>query len=248
MTTSDLRWLVRCGYLLHAREITGLDDSDRRFDSQSQSLVLYPNTCFVLTASGLALLGRSIGDCSLPVETLHAEPLLSEIGACERPSAPKRQGIVREARTGRSRTDNYADGGVAFFGLVGACESICFVPLADRFACGCRGTTELDADSRTFMVGEHLVKQFRVPSQNQEAVLNAFQEEGWPRFVDDPLTPLPNRQPKQRLRDTIKCLNLNQITRAIRFRGDGTGQRVAWELLIDASATVAASLPLRRAA
>ena len=41
---------------------------------------------------------------------------------------------------------------------------------------------------------EHLVKHFRVPSPNRakSVVLNAFQEEGWPRArsVDDPLPPL----------------------------------------------------------
>jgi hypothetical protein len=111
-------------------------------------------------------------------------------------------------------------------------------------------TPNWDRETRTFMVGEYLVKQFRVPSPNQEAVLDAFQEEGWPRTVDDPLSPMPDQQPKRRLRDTIKCLNMNQATRAIRFRGDGTGQRVSWELLIDsAGASVpGVSKTLRRAA
>ena len=75
-----------------------------------------------------------------------------------------------------------------------------------------------------------MIKRFRVPSANQEAVLEAFQEEGWPASIDDPLSPLSDYDPKRRLRDTIKCLNLNQISRMIRFRGDGTGQRVLWEL------------------
>ena len=85
-------------------------------------------------------------------------------------------------------------------------------------------------NSRTFWVGDELVKHFRVPSPNQEAVLDAFQEEDWPASIDDPLPPLMDQQPKLRLRDTIKRLNRNQATRLIRFHGDGTGQRVFWVL------------------
>ena len=88
-----------------------------------------------------------------------------------------------------------------------------------------------DWKTRRFVVGERLVKHFRVPSPNQAAVLDAFQEEGWPHWVDDPLPPLPNQEPKRRLRDTIKCLNQHQVSRIIRFHGDGTGQRVSWALL-----------------
>jgi hypothetical protein len=100
------------------------------------------------------------------------------------------------------------------------------------------------------MVGEYLIKRFRVPSPNQEAVLDAFQEEGWPRSVDDPLSPVADQLPKRRLRDTIKCLNLNQAHRAIRFRGDGTGQRVSWELLMDSAGTTDSGVvkTIRRAA
>ena len=100
------------------------------------------------------------------------------------------------------------------------------------------------------MVGEHVVKQFRVPSPNQEAILDAFQEEGWPTFVDDPLSPVPGQSAKRRLRDTIKGLNANQAAAVIRFHGDGTGQRVTWNLLIGLAApTINRRSPaLRRAA
>jgi hypothetical protein len=164
MTTSDLRWLAKCGYLSHGREITAPQDTVRRFDPPDQNLAFAENTCFVLTGAGLAAL-------ELP----------SPASAAERPW--------------RAAKPNW------------------------------------DSESRTFSVGEYLVKRFRVPSSNQEAVLEAFQEEGWPRSIDDPLPPVADQQPKRRLRDTIKCLNLNQAARLIRFRGDGTGQRVRWELV-----------------
>ena len=107
-----------------------------------------------------------------------------------------------------------------------------------------------DRVTRTFLVGEHVIKRFRVPSANQEAVLDAFQEDGWPPSIDDPLPPAAEYEPKRRLRDTIKCLNLNQVTPLIRFRGDGTGQQVVWELVPDTLSHTgsAASEPLRRAA
>jgi hypothetical protein len=89
-----------------------------------------------------------------------------------------------------------------------------------------------------------------VPSPNQEAILDAFQEEGWPMWIDDPLSPLPDQPPKRRLHDTIKGLNRNREMELIRFRGDGTGQRVAWEIVAEASPTIAftESQPLTRAA
>jgi hypothetical protein len=67
-----------------------------------------------------------------------------------------------------------------------------------------------------------LIKRFRVHSPNQEGILEAFQEEGWPERIFDPLQP-------GRLPETIKSLNRHQRTRLIRFSGDGTGQGILWE-------------------
>lgn len=74
-----------------------------------------------------------------------------------------------------------------------------------------------------------VVKHFRWPAPNQEIVIAAFDELGWPSQIDDPL-PKTNVCPKRRLHDTIKCLNRNQLTQLIRFRGDGTGEAAKWEL------------------
>jgi hypothetical protein len=91
-----------------------------------------------------------------------------------------------------------------------------------------------DREARILCVGRQIVKQYRVPSPNQEAVLAAFQEEGWPKFIHDPLSPAAEQPPKQRLRETIRGLNTNQKNALVRFRGDGTGERVGWEV-VDAS-------------
>lgn len=76
-----------------------------------------------------------------------------------------------------------------------------------------------------------LIKRFKVPAGNQEAILGAFQEEGWPARIDDPLSPRRGQEPKRRLHDTINSLNRNQKRRLIHFSGDGTGQGVCWNFV-----------------
>ncbi len=73
-----------------------------------------------------------------------------------------------------------------------------------------------------------LVKRLRQEAENQELVLLGFQEVGWQRALDDPLPRHPDIDPRARLRETIRRLNLNQLEARIRFSGDGTGCRVIW--------------------
>lgn len=87
-----------------------------------------------------------------------------------------------------------------------------------------------DPDRHELLLCGQLVKRFRHCSPNQERVLNVFQEEGWPEVIHDPLIPNGESCPKRRLNDTIKGLNHCQENRLIRFRGDGTGEGVRWEL------------------
>lgn len=90
-----------------------------------------------------------------------------------------------------------------------------------------------NAMHRELVVDGQVVKRFRVPAPNQEAVLTAFEEEGWPHRVFDPLPPVDSTDAKQRLHETIKSLNGHRLARIIRFRGDGTGEGVFWELVQD---------------
>ena len=87
-----------------------------------------------------------------------------------------------------------------------------------------------DRDRRVLRVDGGVVKQFKVPSPSQEAILAAFEEEGWPPAIDDPLPPQPEQDSKHRLRNTIQSLNANQKLPLLHFRGDGSGQRILWEL------------------
>ena len=89
---------------------------------------------------------------------------------------------------------------------------------------------EWDADRQELWLSGRIVKQFKVPAPNQEMVLAAFQEEGWPNRIDDPIPPHPDQDPKHRLHDTINSLNRNQKSRLLHFIGDGSGQGVRWEV------------------
>ncbi len=93
-------------------------------------------------------------------------------------------------------------------------------------------------------LGQRLVKRFRVPAANQERVLNAFEEEGWPDRILDPLPPLGDQDPKRRLSDTIRALSHNQVEPLLRFHGDGTGQGVLWERVSRGGAAVPRTLSI----
>jgi hypothetical protein len=88
-----------------------------------------------------------------------------------------------------------------------------------------------DGERHELRWGAKLVKRFREPALNQELVLAAFEEEGWPPHIDDPLPSPRSCAAKERLHDTIKRLNRHQVNRLIRFRGDGSGSGVIWESL-----------------
>jgi hypothetical protein len=83
--------------------------------------------------------------------------------------------------------------------------------------------------AREFHVDGVLVKRFRQRAVNQERILSAFQEEGWPPLIDDPLPPDAGQDSKSRLHYAIRNLNRCQKIRLIHFEGDGTGERVAWK-------------------
>lgn len=80
-----------------------------------------------------------------------------------------------------------------------------------------------------------LIKRFRVPAPNQERVLDAFQEEGWPSRIDDPLPPSGNRPAKQRLRETVASLNRHQSTACLEFESDGKGLGICFRIMVPRS-------------
>lgn len=87
-----------------------------------------------------------------------------------------------------------------------------------------------DAGRRELSLGGRIVKQFIVPASNQEAILSAFQEEGWPDHIDDPLPGNHGIDPRIRLNDVIYRLNRSQSQHLIRFHTNGNGDGVYWDL------------------
>ena len=98
-------------------------------------------------------------------------------------------------------------------------------------------TPTWDSDRQQLRVGRVIVKEFKVPAANQEAILAAFQEENWVPRIDDPLAPQLNQDSKRRLHDTINSLNRNQKQALIRFLGDGKGEGIRWEFSNDPPTT-----------
>jgi hypothetical protein len=86
-----------------------------------------------------------------------------------------------------------------------------------------------DSRFRVLSFGGEIVKRFRVPAPTQELILATFQEEQWPRVIDDPLPPIDDICPKRRLHDVVAALNRRQVSRLIHFVGTGMGNAVAWE-------------------
>lgn len=67
---------------------------------------------------------------------------------------------------------------------------------------------------------------FRPIAKNCIAVLNVFQEMGWPDRIDDPV---PGGHNDERLRQTVRALNKDKSF-PILFEADGTGEGVRWRV------------------
>ena len=85
-----------------------------------------------------------------------------------------------------------------------------------------------DADRRELRLGDTVMKRFRQPARNQELILNAFQEDGWPPRIDNPLSGTGDIDALDRLHEAVKKLN-RQTIRLLQFRSDGTGSGVLWQ-------------------
>ena len=87
-----------------------------------------------------------------------------------------------------------------------------------------------DAARRELRVGPALVKRFKQRAPNQQMILDAFEEEGWPPLIDDPLPPKIDQDTKRRLHCTIDNLNRAHERPLIHFHGGGNGQSIGWRL------------------
>jgi hypothetical protein len=86
-----------------------------------------------------------------------------------------------------------------------------------------------DEVARELWWRSRLVKRFWRYAANQFLVLSAFQTQGWPLRIDNPLPRTSRVNAKARLRETLKSLQRGQNPVVLRFRADGSGLGVRWE-------------------
>src|SRR6266851_3434389 len=86
-----------------------------------------------------------------------------------------------------------------------------------------------DVAKRTLYFRGVIVKRFKQPSENQEAILAELDAKGWPPRIDNPLYDNDKAKREERMHDGIKNLNLHQRNRMIHFGGDGYGTGIIWE-------------------
>jgi hypothetical protein len=204
----DLRWLLLRNFAEHAKETTTPGDRSRSFRPLAPTS-FPPDTCLTLTPAGAAALRPFI-------EARGLSPFAVS-SACGELSRTEQTGTVPVDRAPVSPAPNPPQSGI----------SPSPQPLAPSPSVAQRPTW--DPLHRELRYAGQVIKRYRVPAPNQELILSAFQEEGWPEYLDDPLPPKDEIDPKQRLLATIKSLNHHQLSPLIRFHGNGNGLQVFWE-------------------
>lgn len=73
-----------------------------------------------------------------------------------------------------------------------------------------------------------LAREFYRPAPLQETILAAFEEDGWPEWIDDPLPTKHGVDAKRRLHSTVHDLNAGLRAQLLHFYVNGGGQRIYW--------------------
>lgn len=81
-----------------------------------------------------------------------------------------------------------------------------------------------DKETHELRFKGQLIRRVRPIADNVIRVLDTFEDDGWPRRIDDPLDPSPETR---RISETLRTLN--DGLKMIRFRADGTGEGIIWE-------------------
>jgi hypothetical protein len=82
-----------------------------------------------------------------------------------------------------------------------------------------------DPALRELSYGPNFSKRYVRPAPRQEKILATFQDDGWPRRIDDPLD---HGQLKDTIRDLKKSLGSSC---PLRFERDGTGEGITWRVV-----------------
>jgi len=204
--THVLRILISKNLITHRRETTRAQECNRTFESVG-GLALSDQSCFVISKKGYEF--AKSAQSGQRAQTKPKE-IKKPITVYER----KMMSLHHSGPLAGSQKINEADsnqlGSSAY-------PHLQVKPAGDR-------------ENRELRLGDVVVKRFRWPAENQELVLDAFQELGWPARVGNPLAEHPNICPKVRLHDTLKCLNRKQVNELVKFRGDGTGLGILLEI------------------
>ena len=80
-----------------------------------------------------------------------------------------------------------------------------------------------DAVLRVLTWNNKTVGAYARLAPNQAKILSSFEEEGWPKRIDDPLK-------RGKLRQTLKDLQKKFKDAPITFRADGTGEGILWTI------------------
>jgi hypothetical protein len=88
-----------------------------------------------------------------------------------------------------------------------------------------------DGECGLLFLGGEIILRFDKPAQNQRAILDEFQRQGWRNWIKNPLAPDEHMDERQRLADAVHRLNRGQKELRIRFRRDGRGLGIVREIL-----------------
>ena len=77
-----------------------------------------------------------------------------------------------------------------------------------------------DAETHTLLFGQQPARTVKRTAKNIITILTCFEEDGWPKRIDNPL------QDDIQRREAIR--QLNKGLRWIRFSADGSGEGIVW--------------------
>jgi len=221
-TLLDIRWLVHRGFAEHALETTIPGDQARMFRALPPTS-FPPEVCLALSADGAAAIRSVLAKTGTLPLTSPSESATSPLRTGGLTMGVSTGPLDSAPRPGSATTTSSPSRKSAH----GRTVSTLIRPSASTLPSHLKPVW--DRAHRELHYNDQLVKRYRVPAANQIAILEAFQEDGWPEFIDDPIPPAEGQDPKQRLNVTIKSLNRNQVNKLIRFHGNGDGVQVYWE-------------------
>jgi hypothetical protein len=88
-----------------------------------------------------------------------------------------------------------------------------------------------DGQLRELSVAGTMLHRFAPQARNMIAVLTAFQAQGWPRWIADPLGNGPESDFEKHLHDTVSALNHAQKPRLIHFSSTGADRTIRWDFV-----------------